>query len=126
MARIAQTVITWLARQSMRLTIATHIKRAKASGEWSEKFEQFLRSEMQAYYHHCLSRASHYDSEVDIVSDRLSRRYDPGMALNEATERALAKKREDSTTKEIQPLTHAQMKALEFQKAYLKNIVRNS
>lgn len=36
--------------------------------------------------------ATFYESEVQIQTRRLGRRYDPGMALNEATERALKAK----------------------------------
>lgn len=40
---------------------------------------------------------SYQKSEAQILSERLGRRYDPGMALNEATERALTLKAEAAT-----------------------------
>ena len=47
------------------------------------------------------------------------RRYDPGMALNEATKRAIEAKAEDR-------LTAGQKMALEFQRKYLNDVVRKS
>jgi hypothetical protein len=62
-------------------------------------------------------------TEADILNARLSRRFDPGMALNEAAERAIAAKKAAKAEHTIKELTPTQQKALEFQKQYLQRIV---
>jgi hypothetical protein len=66
-------------------------------------------SETVAYQH----------SEIEMLTSRLSRRYDPGQALNEAARRAVADKQE-------QRMSPQQKAALEFQKQYLAKIVRKA
>lgn len=53
-------------------------------------------------------------SEVDLLADRLSRRYDPGLALQEATNRAIEAKKAAKAAGNA--LTTKQEAALELQK----------
>lgn len=67
---------------------------------------------------------SYHESEVKVLGERLGRRFDQGMALNEAANRAIAAKKTAET--EGNGLSSNQKAALEFQKQYLDRIVRNS
>lgn len=74
------------------------------------------------------SLAKHFDwqdREQRILSERLGRRYDLGMALNESANRAI-KERDKDAAKAAPQLTGSQLKALEFQKRYLQNVVAES
>ena len=62
--------------------------------------------------------------EAEILGDRLSRRYDLGMALNEAVNRVLQDRAQ--AKKQEQPLTGTQSAALEFQKRYLQDLINKS
>ena len=61
-------------------------------------------------------------TESEIISERLSRRFDLSAALNESAARAIKEKQAVIE----HPLTDKQKAALEFQKSYLQKIVRNS
>jgi hypothetical protein len=65
-------------------------------------------------------------SEQNILSERLGRRYDLGMALNESANRALAAKKAAKTEGEVPKLTGSQLAALRYQEKYLQDIVRKS
>lgn len=70
------------------------------------------------------SIGAHFDyqkREQEILSDRLARRFDIGMAMNEAANRAI----EEKAAVKVR-LSSTQEKALEFQKAYLDRLVKNS
>ncbi len=75
-----------------------------------------------------IDRAITYQkNELEILSERLSRSYDPGMALNEAYNRvAVQKQKARQEAAGIMPLTSKQLAALEYQKQYLQKIVSNS
>ena len=68
-------------------------------------------------------------SEVDILTERLGRRYDVGMAINEATNRALEAKKiaKDQALGEVQGAVHqlseTQRKSMEFQKMMNQRII---
>ena len=62
------------------------------------------------------------ESESEIISDRLSHRFDLSTALNEAANRAIVEKK---AIIEHQ-LTGSQQSALAFQKEYLQKIVRKA
>lgn len=63
-------------------------------------------------------------SEQEILTQRLGRRFDLGMALNEATSRALeAKKAAGDELKPQEQLTSKQLDALAVQEQYLQKIV---
>jgi hypothetical protein len=73
-----------------------------------------------------VSIVSHYDyqnREQRILSDRLARRFDLGMALNEAAVRAVKEKQ--AAVPPGYPTKH-QMAALEFQADQLTQVVRRS
>lgn len=63
----------------------------------------------------------HFD-EVEILTARLTRRYDVGMAMNEATQRAQAARRARGEEPDGPQLTANQKAALKFQVQYLKRI----
>lgn len=65
-------------------------------------------------------------TEQDILSERLARRYDIGMAMNEAANCAIVQKAAAKEDPRNPPLTSRQQAALEFQKEYLARIVNNS
>lgn len=74
-------------------------------------------------------RAHHdYQSrEQAIQNDRMTRRFDMGLALNEAANRAIAEKTE--AKRAVDPgmnLSANQSKALEFQKQYLDSLVKRA
>jgi hypothetical protein len=64
-------------------------------------------------------------SEAEVLNERLSRRYDPGMALNEAAKRAIEQKTSVGI-KSPDNLTEKQKMALEFQAKYLKKVIGQS
>lgn len=68
-----------------------------------------------------LAKATDYQStSSEILADRLTRRYDPGMAVNEAAQAALERKAEIKNDPDpVRPLTPKQEMALEFQKRVL-------
>ena len=61
-------------------------------------------------------------SEQEIISDRLSRRFDLSQALNESAKRAI----EEKKALVEHELTANQLAALEFQQEYLQSIMRKS
>ena len=61
-----------------------------------------------------------HTSEVDILTARLTRRYDVGMAMNEATQRAMDARKAAWTDHDIIPMTGRQNAALAFQEMMLK------
>lgn len=66
----------------------------------------------------------HQKTEQKILIERLGRRYDLGLALNEAANRALAEKKE--AERAVDPgmnLTSRQVAALDFQKQYLQRLI---
>lgn len=60
--------------------------------------------------------------ETVILTERLRRRYDIGLAMNESTQRA-QKLREADGAKDTPILSASQLKALKFQQQYLQGIV---
>ena len=74
------------------------------------------------------SIVEHYryqDREARILNDRLARRYDPGQAVNEAANRAIQAK-QASGERSPDNLTDKQKLALEFQKAHLQRVIKDS
>lgn len=60
--------------------------------------------------------------ETKILVDRLTRRYDVGMAMNESTLRAREARAKQGLDPEGPQLTGKQLQALAFQQQYLKRI----
>lgn len=69
-----------------------------------------------------LAHFEYQRSEADILSERLARRYDPGMALSEAANRAIAQKQ---AARDPQ-LTSRQLAALKVQEETLNRAIRNA
>lgn len=65
-------------------------------------------------------------SEGDIIGDRLLRRYDVAMAMNEATNRAIVQRAAVRAEIAGNALNPQQAQAFEYQKAYLARIVKMS
>lgn len=61
-----------------------------------------------------------------ITADRLNRRFDPGMTLNEVTSRAIAQKQAARVQESGPQLSYTQLAALKVQKEYLERVARNS
>lgn len=62
--------------------------------------------------------------EIKVLTERLTRRYDVGMAMNEATQRAQEARKKAGLEPEGMPLTGAQKAALRVQQEYLAKIQR--
>jgi hypothetical protein len=62
-------------------------------------------------------------NEQAVLKERLARRYDIGMAMNESAQRAL---RDKEVAKNAPVLTDKQKAALAFQKDYLDRVVRKA
>ena len=73
------------------------------------------------------SLRAHWDyqtREQSILTERLGRRYDLGMALNESANRAIEEKK---VTRDTMPqLSGKQLAALEFQEKYLQGLVKKA
>lgn len=72
-----------------------------------------------------IEHARYQDREARILNDRLSRRYDPGMAVNEAANRAIAAK-QAAGERSPDTLTDKQKLALQLQERTVAERIRNS
>lgn len=66
------------------------------------------------------------DAEAELISRRLTRRYDPALAMVEATNRAIVKKAEARAEEDGMGLTDKQKLAMDFQKKDLARRLRIS
>jgi hypothetical protein len=85
--------------------------------------EQLAWRELRAIRESILAHFDYQNREQRILSDRLARRFDLGMALNEAAARAIEEKH--AVVPAGYPTPH-QMTALEFQAEQLTETVRRS
>ncbi len=87
---------------------------------------QIVEREVTAVADSVFAYAEWQKEEVAILTDRLTRRYDVGMAMNEATQRAMKARAEAQIDEApIRELTANQRKALAFQEQYLKRVQGN-
>lgn len=87
---------------------------------WSSPYDAALvRREIKAIDATLEHAAIFHETEVEVLSARLARRYDPAAALNEAANRAIAQKQE-APEWEPHPL------AMELQKRTIERAIRNA
>jgi len=72
-----------------------------------------------------IEHGRYQDREARILNDRLSRRYDPGQAVNEAANRAIAAK-QAAGERSPDTLTAKQKLALQVQQQHLQRVIRDS
>lgn len=89
------------------------------------ELQRLVWREMDAIRTSIIEHYRYQDREARILNDRLSRRFDPGAAVNEAARRAIQAKQ---AAGEGNPdnLTAKQKLAMEVQQAHLKRVVRDS
>lgn len=85
------------------------------------QFKEIALYELSLVSSVAFARATYRKTETDILAESLTRRFDVGSALNEATNRAIEAKK--AAREEISELSGSQNKALEFQKQYLARIL---
>ena len=120
MAAIRSHVKAW----AERLLVWCITEQCVDSGQDRAKSRQLVQREINAVFGSIEAYADYLMTETAILTERLSRRYDPGMALNEATNRVIAAKRE-AGEEFVSPLSGNQQAALKFQQEYLQRIARN-
>lgn len=110
--KLAAGVLVWFMR-----------RRLERKGHDPQKAEGFLKRAI------CDVEAAAEDAlvwnktEIANLTPRLERRFDVGMAMNEAAQRAMQAKRENGTDREVQELSGTQKAALTFQQEYLQKLV---
>ena len=97
----------------------------RASGNDKTRVRALFYREMDAISSNVQSFVKYQTDEAEILNARLSRRYDPGMAVNEAANRAIEAKK---AAREPSPdnLTAKQKMALEVQKQYLQRVIERA
>lgn len=118
--RMAGHVYLWALMRTLRGATPDEALRLAESRRIAQRELAAIPDTIRAHFNYQIS-------ETRILSERLARRYDVGMALNEAAARAIAEKQ---AAKQEFPVNHGltdrQLKALEFQKEYLARIVKNA
>lgn len=113
------TRVLWL---SGSLSTWAYIRMAE-DRDWSPTtVKHVVQSEQNAVWDQVRKVIEYQAGEVELLEDRLSRRFDIGMAMNEAANRAIAQKQAARDPE----LTGRQKLALEFQKEYLQKVVDKS
>lgn len=116
----------WLNQNALRLCgilmTWAHVRMAKRRG-WNWKAVRHVsQTEQNAIWNTVRKVVLYQASEAEVLEMRLSRRYDIGMAMNEAANRAIAQKQ---AVRDPQ-LTGRQLVALKVQEEYLQRIVKRS
>ncbi len=94
----------------------------RKSGRSRADIERVARRELSGVSENIDAYFHWLTNETAIQSDRLARRFDLGLALNESANRAIAEKKALAEPR----LTDKQLAALKVQKEYLQRVVRNS
>jgi hypothetical protein len=84
-------------------------------------FKKHLQLELDGLYSMAATQAIVQYSEAELLDERLSRRFDPGMALNEAYQRAV-----EAKTELRDQYTPKQEAALQVQAETLRRILRKT
>ena len=113
-------MIAYIRRLVASIYVWALCREAESEGRDLEDARRIFRREVDAVPESYAYHRAYQDGEQAILEERLSRRYDLGMALNEAAQRAIADK---AVAREAPKLSANQLKALEFQKDYLKRLV---
>ena len=124
--RIPEKVRHWARRKSAQILAKCVVHELVKDGHPPETAARIVDREIKAISEDYRSTFAWEKSEQRILEDRLNRRYDLGSALNEAANRALAGKAKDNPLNWQTPsMSGSQAAALEYQKKYLENIVKN-
>lgn len=115
-------IVGWIRYLAERLVIWAVVKQCRTHPAIETR--RIATREIEALRESVNIHFEYQDREQSILTARLTRRYDVGLAMNEATVRAQEQRRKDGTLHEIQQLTPRQQAALEFQKQYLARIQR--
>lgn len=111
-------------RLLIKAVLWTLKREARAKG-WNLKWsDRIADEEISAAIQNWRERLIYGKGESWITAERLDRRFDPGMTLNEVANRAIASKTE--ARKEQIALSSRQLAALKVQEEYLARVVRNS
>lgn len=109
--RLAEDIYIWATMRALR----------KELGVVRADDERVLRNEIRAVQESILYYINYQSQEASILNERLSRRFDPGMALQEATNRAIEAKKELR-----QHMTLQMQHGLEEQKQRAKRAIRSA
>jgi len=112
-------MINWLERQAERYVVWCLARRARRDGHDVEHVRTFAQRALAQLPADITAMCVYQESEAAVLTKRLGRRYDPGLALNEATNRALDAKQAAVVT----TLSATQLAALEVQKQTVRRIV---
>jgi hypothetical protein len=115
----------FLRRQAGRAYVALLVREAKERGFEPVKARRLAWSEVAAIPDTLVAHFDYQKSEATILSERLARRFDPGMAVNEAAQRAIAAKKAAGQPSPDN-LTDKQRLGLELQEQHLKEVIRKS
>lgn len=113
-----QSIAKWAYRIASRVIVWSVVELSERP---KEEAARIARREVDAIRDSLEGHFEFQASEQKILDARLSRRFDPGMALNEAATRAIAAKKE--LRDQVSP---SQKAALKVQQEYLQRIVDRS
>jgi len=116
---------------SLRLRLAAWMQRAgeaalvfgltlEAKRDWGSAAGLAAEREVKECRRNVAEFLRNQKTEADILNERLTRRYDPALALVEATNRAIEQKKTDRS--HVYDLTTKQLGALEMQRQQLDRI----
>lgn len=115
----------WMLKKAASVVVRCVTTELVQHGYAAETASRIVNREVDAVAKDYLKTFSWEKSEQQIMEARLNRRYDLGSALNEAANRAIAEKAKDSHLARSHSMSGSQAAALEYQKKYLENIVKN-
>lgn len=120
----------WVVRTALRIGARLQVWAYMQMGKdrsWSAQqmatARQVAMQEQNAIWESVLGVIQWNKNEHGIVTERLARRFDPGMTLNEVANRAIEAKKE---VRSEPSLSATQLVALDFQRAYLERVVKKS
>lgn len=109
----------WLVCMAARRTFGRDdITDAPTDVATRKKAEGLLRDEIMAAPRNVVEALTWLDAEAALLSARLTRRYDPSMALNEAMARSVEAKK--AAEREGMGLTSKQLAAMEWRKQKMR------
>lgn len=116
---LAQRFFVWALYRSLRQT--------KVKFHPMNRLHLIIANEVACVRDSIIGFCAYQFTETEILTERLGRRYDVGMAMNEATNRALVLKAAMPTDPQpIRELTANQKMALKVQEQYLARIVKKT
>lgn len=110
----------------INLLVWTLAREAKRKGWDRVKANESARKQVVESIQNWREQVLYGQREDFITAARLNRRFDPGMTLNEVTNRAIAQKQAARVQENGPQLSYTQLAALKVQKEYLERVARNS